>query len=128
MTDSHTKKPMLLVLGDGVISDDRLTQSCRLTHMSCDMFFDLTRAEFDKQDIQLVVSALFSTQTDCIEIGQHLSTIGFHGTYLICTDTLPNPKVIKRELHQLYPDLHCLIMTPDDLIDFLNSARPAAAQ
>ncbi|MDE9448991.1 hypothetical protein J3R80_00730 [Aliiroseovarius sp. Z3] len=119
---------MLLLLGGEAIADDRLAQSCRLTNMSCDTFFGLTRAEFDENNIQFVVSALFCTQTDCIEIGQHLSAIGFQGTYLIRTDTLPNPKVIKRELQQLYPDLDCLIVTPDGLMKFLNNPRPSPAQ
>lgn len=128
MTDSRFEKPVLLALGCDAIADERLRDTCRLAHMTCDTFFRLSRAEFGKKNIQLVMSALFCAQTDCIEIGQHLSALGFQGIYLIRTDSLPDPTVIKRELHQLYPDLECQIMTSDDLMDFLGNPHTSPSQ
>ncbi|MCK8484100.1 hypothetical protein MUY21_08630 [Aliiroseovarius sp. S2029] len=119
---------MLLALGDDPVADDRLNQVCRVTPMSCEAFYRMSRDAFDQTRIDLVTSSLFCAQTDCIEIGQHLNAIGFQGIYLVRADTLPNPAVIRRELKQLYPRLDCRIVTPEALISFMSSAQPVSGQ
>ena len=121
MSSDRAEKPMLLALGGDTFFETLSTDTYRISHVTCDAFCKMTRADFEEQSIELVLSALFCAQTDCIEIGQRLHSLGFQGTYLIRADTLPNPAIIKRELRQLYPGLDFRIVMPDEMKLLLNS-------
>ena len=54
---------------------------------------------------EMVVSALLSRSFDCIDLAQRLAEIGFTGRYLVLSDGIPDPKIIRREILSLYPDM-----------------------
>ncbi|MCK8462264.1 hypothetical protein MUY35_00190 [Aliiroseovarius sp. S1339] len=128
MASDRAEKPMLLALGGDTFFESLSTDTYRVSHMTCDVFCKMTRDDFEEKSIQLVLSALFCAQTDCIEIGQRLHSLGFQGTYLIRADTLPNPAIIKRELRQLYPGLDFRIVMPDEMTHALDSPEAATGQ
>ncbi|MCI2393260.1 hypothetical protein [Aliiroseovarius sediminis] len=128
MRSHPSEKPTLLALGPDGFLDSLCIDTYRITHQTFDSFAKITAAECDEQQIRVVLSPLFSPQMDCIEIGYVLDTIGFQGVYLIHADTLPNPRIILREMRQLYPQLDVQVVTPDEVAQFMNGQQQLAGQ
>lgn len=128
MTSRRVENPVLLALGGEEFVESLSSDAYRILHLPCDTFTKMTRDDFEQRSIRTVLSALFCSQMDCIEIGQHLHICDFQGTYLIRTETLPNPAIIKRELRHLYHGLDFRIVTPEELSVFLASPQSDAHQ
>lgn len=119
MAGSQTGGPVLVALGDDLCHEALSNASYHVVFMSCSTFAKLDREGFSDLKADVVVSALFCQQIDCIEVGHYLSKFAFQGTFLIHADSLPNPKIIARELRQLYPELNFQIVGTDQITDVL---------
>lgn len=51
----------------------------------------------------VVLSPLVGDRFDCFEIAERLTQAGFSGRYLAFVESLPNPGMIRRELHGQFP-------------------------
>lgn len=58
----------------------------------------LTRSRPD-----VVLSPLVGDRFDCFEIAERLALAGFSGRYLAFVESLPNPDMVRRELHGQFP-------------------------
>lgn len=58
----------------------------------------------------LVLSPVVAKNFDCLEVAAVLHSAGFSGAYRAVTQRLPNPGIVRREVHALYPELDFDIM------------------
>lgn len=83
-------------------------------HLAFVEFHDITRARLEILAPKLIVSPLLAHNFDCIDLAQLLCTLDYQGSYRAIAATLPNPKMIKREISSICPDLDFQILLLED--------------
>jgi hypothetical protein len=53
----------------------------------------------------IIISPLLTRSFDCIDLAQHLQSLGYKGQYRAMAATLPNPTIVRREIKTLCPDI-----------------------
>jgi hypothetical protein len=53
----------------------------------------------------LIVSPVFDSDFDCLDLAKILSNAGFAGRYRVDAGELPNPGLVRREVSAAFPDL-----------------------
>ncbi|NNF25284.1 MAG: hypothetical protein HKN63_10845 [Rhodobacteraceae bacterium] len=79
-------------------------------HLALVEFHDITRARLEILSPKLIVSPLLAHNFDCIDLAQLLSALDYKGAYRAIAATLPNPRMIKREISSICPDLDFQIL------------------
>ena len=65
--------------------------------------------------MDLVLSALFSSDFDALDVAQQLTDAGFKGKYRAVAKSLPNPAAVKAEVSRIAPHLDFDIFILDQL-------------
>lgn len=68
-------------------------------------FSELTPERFTGWEADMVLSPLFSSEFDCHELAERLTSLGFSGQYRAVATWLPNPGLVKREIRARFPGL-----------------------
>lgn len=58
----------------------------------------------------LILSPMVAKRFDCLDVAATLSATGFTGSYRAVTRRVPNPSIVRREVHALFPELDFDIM------------------
>ncbi len=101
--------------GDGMVletlvighRDDWKAHDAEINASNCYFvdFSNLTRELFDKLRPSVVISNLFETGYDALDIAAELKRMGYEGRYVVVTNALPNPDMVRREVAQIAPAL-----------------------
>lgn len=104
----------VLILCDLPIGDLSVDASDKLISMSMLEFASLTPVDLQDLKIGTVISPLFCTRGDCMDICHMLSDLSYRGRYIVIAPHLPNPKVVINELTQIDPKITVEIRQPDE--------------
>lgn len=55
--------------------------------------------------IDMVLTPLFCSHFDTIDVAIKLRKIGYRGRYRVIADSIPDAKLVRREIHEIAPDL-----------------------
>lgn len=68
-------------------------------------FPTIDRALLERVQPDVVISALISAQFDILDLAAHLKGLGYTGALRAITPPVPNARLIRAEVAQLWPDL-----------------------
>ena len=111
---SEDAMPVVLTIGDMKTWMDRtrlISPEHRMLYVD---FHELTPEMVVTLAPTLVVSPLLAMSFDCIDLAVLLQEAGFTGRYRAFSRPIPNPKLVRREIHDLCPDIDFDLMMLDD--------------
>jgi hypothetical protein len=109
--------PIVLVIGDiqDMIERDNIVASDRkMLHVD---FHDITPEMIMAIGPHMIISPLLAMKFDCIDLACVLQEAGFQGQYRALSRKIPNPKLVRREIHSICPEVDFDMIMVDDPAD-----------
>ena len=98
-------RPMVLAVGEVRHWHGNSEKLPRDSHIAFIEYKDIGPELIGLMAPDIVLSPLFCSSFDCVDLAKLLVGVGFTGRYSIMTPNLPQPEVILREIRAYYPAL-----------------------
>jgi len=117
-TDLQTDQmPIVLVIGDikdWIERDNLVASDHKLLHVD---FSDITPEMIMAIGPRTIMSPLLAMKFDCIDLACILQEAGFQGQYRALSRQIPNPKLVRREIHGICPEVDFDLIFVEDSAD-----------